>query len=130
MVLHAAGRPCYEPPRLGMRGNRSFRAQLIWAIALLGALACLPNSDALGQEKPAAGQEAACPDLEAWCDEILDAPIYILVIDHSGSMLQNEDMTNAAGEAVNRWEYMRQLAADFLQQSPLGTTVILYVFEA
>ncbi|MFC1596998.1 PKD domain-containing protein, partial [Planctomycetota bacterium] len=112
-----------------MRSNRSSRVQLIWAVTLLGTLACLPGSHAFGQDASAPGQ-GATDDQDTWCDEILEAPIYILVIDHSGSMFQNEDMTNAAGAAVNRWEYMRHLAADFLRQAPIGTTVYLYVFEA
>jgi len=62
-------------------------------------------------------------------DRETDAPVYILVIDHSGSMFQFRDMTDESGAPIDRWVYMCRLASDFVKSSPLGTTLHLYVFE-
>ncbi len=112
----AAGPFLFLAPHL--RGNRPTHAGVVRAftVALLVVAVLLPSAVACGQETA--------------CDELLKAPVYILVIDHSGSMFQNRDMTDEQGEQIDRWEYMRNLAAKFVREAPLGTEIYLYVFEA
>jgi hypothetical protein len=60
-------------------------------------------------------------------DHQRDAAVYILVIDHSTSMIA-KDKADSDGKPITRWEYMQNLATKFVEDISLNNRVWVFVF--
>lgn len=57
-----------------------------------------------------------------------NAPVYILVIDHSTSMKLPPHETDENGNEITKWRYMTNLAATFVETAPLNAKISIYIF--